>query len=48
MAAWIGLVGFVVVCELWSFVRRRSRGAVRGEVSASWLAEHQRINFYGR
>jgi hypothetical protein len=45
---WIGLVGFVVVSEVWSFVRRRVRGAIRGEVSATWLAEHQRITFYGR
>jgi hypothetical protein len=44
-ATWIGLVGFVVVGELWSLVRRRTRA---GEVSATWLAEHQRLNFYDR
>jgi hypothetical protein len=46
-ATWIGLVGFVVVSEVWLLVRRRVRG-VRGEVSANWLAEHQRVTFYGR
>jgi len=44
-ATWIGLAGFVVVAELWSFLRRRTRA---GEVSTSWLAEYQRLNFYDR
>jgi len=44
-ATWIGLVGFVVVAELWSIVRGRMRA---GEVSTSWLAEYQRLHFYDR